>query len=94
MEFGGGTPDTSSFFAYFPGGEATLIGTSTINGVLWSNIIDATGSPNFVTSSAGVGDVLSLIGMEDQTPNDGNGNVSIRTEYVTRLTKRFSFFGG
>ena len=94
VEFGGGTPATSSFFAYFPSGEATLIGSTKIEGVLWSNVISATGSPNFVTSSAGVGDALSLIGMEDQTPGPGPGNVSLLTEYVTRLTRRFSFFGG
>ena len=95
VEFGGGTPDTSAFFAYFPGGEATLIGSATIEGVLWSNVINATGSPNFVTSSAGVGDVLSLIGMDDQTPDGGgSGNVSLLEEYVTRVTRRFSFFGG
>lgn len=93
LELGGGTPDTSSFFAYFPGGESKLIGSATIEGVLWSNIINATGSPNFITSSSGVGDVLSQVGMDGQTPGNGsNGFVSILNEYVTRVTRRFSFF--
>jgi hypothetical protein len=93
VQFGGGTPATSSFFAYFPAGESTLIGTSTIEGVLWSNIINATGSPNFITSSSGVGSVLDVIGMADQTPDNSKGNTSILREYVTRFTRRFSFFG-
>jgi hypothetical protein len=93
VQFGGGTPATSSFFAYFPGGESTLIGTSTIEGVLWSNIISATGSPNFITSSSGIGSVLDMFGMADQTPDNSNSNTSILREYVTRFTRRFSFFG-
>lgn len=91
IELGGGSAGSSSFFAYFPTGETSLQGNATINGVVWSNIINATGSTNFVTSSSGVGEVLNLIGMIGQTPG-GGGNISLLSEYVTRLTRQFRFF--
>lgn len=91
VELGGGTADSTSFFAYFPTGEVTLQGTATVNGVIWTNIINATGSTNFVTSSSGIGDVLSLVGMSDQS-SGGSGNISLLSEYVTRLTRQFRFF--
>ena len=91
VELGGGTADSTSFFAYFPSGEVTLQGTATVSGVIWTNIINATGSTNFVTSSSGIGDVLSLVGMSDQS-SGGGGSISLLSEYVTRLTRQFRFF--
>lgn len=91
LQLGGGTADSTSLFAYFPTGEVSLQGTATINGVIWSNIINATGSVNFVTGSSGVGEVLDQVGMGGQS-SGGGGNVSLLSEYVTRLTRRFRFF--
>jgi hypothetical protein len=91
VQLGGGSASSTTFFAYFPGAEVTLKGTATVNGVLWSNIINATGSVNFVTSSSGVGEALSLIGMADQG-SSGGGNLNLIGEYITRLTKKFTFF--
>ena len=68
-----------------------MFGTATINGVIWSNIINATGSTNFVTSSSGIGDVLTLLGMSNPG-SSGGGSLNILGEFVTRLTRKFTFF--
>jgi len=91
VELGGGNASSTSFFSYFPGGETTMFGTATINGVIWSNIINATGSTNFVTSSSGIGDVLTLLGMSNPG-SSGGGSLNILGEFVTRLTRKFTFF--
>lgn len=91
IQLGGGTADSTSFFAYFPAGHVELIGTATINGMVWSNIIEATGSTNFISSSSGVGEVITLLGMDNQD-SGGDDSPVLLGEYVTRLTRRFSFF--
>jgi len=93
IELGGGTADSTSFFAYFPTGETSLQGNATLNGVVWSNIINATGSTNFVSRSSGVGEVFDLLGMTGQGGGGGGGGpISLLSEYVTRLTRQFRFF--
>ena len=90
VQLGGGNSGSTNFFAYFPAAEVSLQGSTTINGMLWANTVTATGSVDFVSTSSGVGSVLTLLGVENQnTPGDSE---PILKEYVTRLSKRFKFF--
>jgi hypothetical protein len=90
VELGGGNSGSTSFFAYFPGGSVELQGNTTTQGMIWANQISATGSVDFVSTSSGVGSVLSLLGITSQ--NNPGSSEPILVEYITRLSKRFRFF--
>ena len=90
VELGGGNSGSTSFFAYFPGGSVQLQGNTTTQGMIWANQIGATGSVDFVSTSSGVGSVLSMLGINAQ--NNPGSSEPILVEYITRLSKRFRFF--
>jgi hypothetical protein len=89
VDVGTGTVDASNLFVYFPSGKVELQGTASFSGMIWAEEMDFTGSPDLFATSSGVGSIFNVLGNSSQ---NSSSSAPLLIEYITRATRRFSFF--
>jgi Tfp pilus assembly protein PilV len=83
-----GTSDVLNMFMYVPNGTVNLAGTTTFQGVLWTNTIQSNGNVNWVIPGSGLRDVMELMGLlaaQGQSPTSN----PLLFDYVARATSSF-----
>jgi hypothetical protein len=97
-----GSASTLGYFSYFPNGNIELRGTADIQGVVWSNNLNSTGSGDFIVPASGVKDVFELMGLNPGINNNFDSSIygscpeslldwPPKWDFVARSVRRFSF---